>query len=58
MSGRDLLKLAGKVPPERFSLTQKFRGGTVKPVGIDDTAVFTTPGVERFMTLPLDQTEG
>ncbi|MBI5511427.1 MAG: multiubiquitin domain-containing protein [Deltaproteobacteria bacterium] len=58
MSGRDLLKLAGKVPPERFSLTQKFRGGAVKPVGLDDTVVFTTPGVECFMTLPLDQTEG
>lgn len=58
MSGRELLKLAGKVPPERFSLTQKFRGGAVKTVGLDETAVFTTPGIERFMTLPLDQTEG
>lgn len=58
MSGRDLLKLAGKVPPERFTLTQKFRGGAVHPVGLDETVVFTTPGIERFMTLPLDQTEG
>lgn len=58
MSGRELLKLAGKVPPERFSLTQKFHGGAVKTVGLDETVVFTTPGVERFMTLPLDQTEG
>ena len=37
---------------------QKFRGGAVHPVGLDETVVFTTPGIERFMTLPLDQTEG
>jgi hypothetical protein len=58
MSGRELLKLAGKVPAERFTLTQKFRGGAVHAVGLDETVVFTTPGIERFMTLPLDQTEG
>jgi hypothetical protein len=58
LSGRELLKLAGKVPPERFSLTQKFHRGAVKTVGLDETVVFTTPGIERFMTLPLDQTEG
>lgn len=58
MSGRELLKLAGKVPPERFTLAQKFRGGAVRPVGLDETVVFTNPGVECFKTLPLDQTEG
>lgn len=57
-TGRELLTLAGKVPPERFSLTQKLHGGAVHPVGLDDTVDLTQPGVERFMTLPLDQTEG
>lgn len=58
MTGRELLKLAGKVPPERFSLAQKSRGGAVRPVGLDESVDFTKEGVERFMTLPLDQTEG
>jgi hypothetical protein len=39
-------------------ITQKLRGGEVKKIGLDEEADFTTPGVERFMTLPLDQTEG
>lgn len=58
MTGRELLKLAGKTPPEKFSLSQKMHGGHVKTIGLDDEADFTCPGVERFMTLPLDQTEG
>lgn len=58
MTGRVLLLLAGKTPPERFTITQKLRGGAVRPLGLDEVADFTEPGVERFMTLPLDQTEG
>ena len=58
MTGRELLVLAKKVPPEQWMLTQKLRGGEVKKIGLDETVDFTAPGVERFMTLPLDQTEG
>lgn len=58
MTGRQLLELAGKTPAERFMLSQKLHGGQVKPVGLDEVADFTAPGVERFMTLAKDQTEG
>lgn len=58
MTGRQLLELAGKRPPERYKIHQKLRGGQAKGIGLDEKADFTTPGVERFMTLPLDQTEG
>ena len=58
MSGRDLLVLAGKQPPERWTIQQKMHGGGAKTIGLDEQADFTAPGVERFMTLPLDQTEG
>ncbi len=58
MTGRELLGLAGKTPPEQWMITQKFRGGEVKKIDLDEKADFTTLGVERFMTLPLDQTEG
>ncbi|MCI0388520.1 MAG: multiubiquitin domain-containing protein [Acidobacteria bacterium] len=58
MTGRQLLELAGKVPPESYMISQKFAHGQAKKIGLDDVADFTTPGVERFMTLPLDQTEG
>ncbi len=58
MTGRQLLELAGKKPPENFLLSQKFRGGATKKIELVDIVDFTTPGIERFMTLPLDQTEG
>lgn len=58
MTGRQLLELAGKTPVERFTISQKLHGGHVKTVGLDESADFTARGVERFMTLPLDQTEG
>jgi hypothetical protein len=58
MTGREILTLAGKVPVERFQLNQRFKGGKVVKVGYDQKVCFTEPGIEKFMTIPLDQTEG
>lgn len=58
MTGRELLVLAGKNPPEKYQLNLKLRGGKVEPIGLDEKVCFTKPGIEKFMTLPLDQTEG
>jgi hypothetical protein len=58
MTGREILLLAGKNPPERFQLRQKLKGGNVITIGYDKTVCFTDPGIEKFKTLPLDQTEG
>lgn len=58
MKGREILKLAGKEPPEDYKLTQKFHGGAARTIGLDEDVDFRAPGVERFMTLKLDQTDG
>ncbi len=58
MTGRELLNLAGKTPATNYMISQKLRNGEARRIGLDEKADFTTPGVERFMTLPLDQTEG
>ena len=58
MTGSQILKLAGKNPPERFQLNVRLRGGKVTKVGYDEKICFTMPGIEKFMTIPLDQTEG
>ena len=58
MTGREILTLAGKNPATRFRLDQKLRGGQAKKVGYDESVSFCAPGVERFMTVPLDQHEG
>ncbi len=58
MTGRELLILSGNQPVEQFSIKQKLHGGAAKIINLDDSVDFSTKGVERFMTLPLDQTEG
>ncbi|MBL6446400.1 multiubiquitin domain-containing protein [Fulvivirga sp. 29W222] len=57
MTGKEILTLAGKNPFNRFQLNQKIKGA-VNKVDYDQKVDFTEHGVERFMTLPLDQTEG
>lgn len=57
LTGDEILALADKKPAE-FQLFQKLRGGQMEQVLPDAKADFTRPGVERFVTLPLDQTEG
>lgn len=58
MTGRQLLELAGRCDPERWRIRQKLRGGQLVDIGLDEKVDFTTPGIERFITIPLDQTEG
>lgn len=58
MTGREILTLAGKVPPEAFILTQKVRGGKLATIGLDERVNFRTPGIERFTTLPREVQEG
>lgn len=57
LTGTEILDLVDKSPCE-FMLSQKLRGGEVRKIGPDDKVDLTKPGVERFMTLPLDPTEG
>lgn len=57
MKGRDILILAGKNPPERYILQQKVKD-QINRIGLDDVVDFTAPGVERFMTIPNEVTEG
>ncbi|HEY4193937.1 MAG TPA: hypothetical protein VGM63_00260 [Mucilaginibacter sp.] len=58
MIGKEILEVASKTPIERFQLNIKIKGGEVKKVGYHETVCFYKPGIERFMTIPLDQTEG
>ena len=57
-TGRELLEFAGKKPAEHFALYLKVKGGQPKRLALDEKIDLTQPGVERFVTLPLDQTEG
>jgi hypothetical protein len=58
LTGREILELSGHTPAERFMLLQKLRGGETEKVELDQSVDLTHPGVERFLTIPLDQQEG
>ena len=50
MTGREILLLAGKKPPEDYVLRQILHGQPVK-VDLDATVDFRAPGVEKFKTM-------
>ena len=58
MTGRELLELADKKPVERYAIYLKVKGGQPDRIDLDEKIDLSQPGVERFVTLPLDQTEG
>ncbi len=58
ITGKELLQLAGKTPYNRWMLNQRLKGGAIKQIGYDDVVDLTSLGIEKFMTLPLDQREG
>jgi len=57
-TGRELLIKAGMTPPEGYRLDQKLRGGATKEIKLDQEVDLAAPGVERFITIPRDPTEG
>lgn len=57
-TGRQLLLLAGRTPPEQYQIFRKMRGGELVEIGLEEQVDIGAPGIERFVTLPLDQTEG
>lgn len=57
-TGTLLLELAGKRPVNQFALYLKVPGAQPRRIGLTERVDLRLPGVEKFVTLPLDQTEG
>lgn len=57
MTGKQLLELAGKHDVARWKIFEKVKGQMVE-IGLHQSVSFLRHGVEKFKTLPLDQTEG
>ena len=58
LTGREILELAGKIPAASYGLHQRNQGGGRVEIELDDVVDFTEKGIERFTTIPLEQTEG
>jgi len=51
-AGREILKKAGKTPPECFTLYLKRKGCEPDRIPLDELVDLTSPGVEIFFTRP------
>lgn len=58
VTARELLTIAGKVPPEKFELEKRVHGGGYVSLDLDEKVDLGEPGIEVFETFPLDETEG
>jgi hypothetical protein len=58
MTGQQILELAGKTPASDYKLTQMLHSGAAETIKLDACVDFTAPGIERFMTMKLDQVDG
>lgn len=57
-TGRELLDLAKKSPVNQFAIYLKISDSPPRRIPLDEKVDLRKPSVERFVTLPLDQTEG
>ena len=58
ITGKEILTVAGKVPPKNFLLYQVDCAGKSDEISLNETVDLSKPGIEKFRTLPRDQTEG
>ena len=58
LTGRELLGVAKKTPAEQFAIYLKVADGTPRRIGLNEKVDLGKPGMDCFLTLPLDQTEG
>ncbi len=57
ITGKEILNLVQKTP-DKYNLYQHIRGGKPKVIRRDEQVDLTAPGVERFTTMKVENTEG
>ncbi len=58
ITGREVLVLADKTPPENYTLRVKIAGHRPTKIDLEEAVNLRSPGIEKFKALPRDQTEG
>jgi hypothetical protein len=58
ITGRRILELAGKVPPEKYILRQVEHGGVLKVIELTEKVDLRAPCVERFRAMPRTAKDG
>ncbi len=57
ITGKELLSLVGKTP-DKYNVYLHVHGGQTKLIKPDEKVDLTAPGVERFTTMKIENTEG
>ncbi len=58
LTGEEILLTAGLTPVNEYELIQKFCGKKRERIELGDVVDLTVPGIEKFVSIPLDQREG
>lgn len=58
LTGEEILLAAGLTPVNEYELIQKFCGKKRERIELEDVVDLTVPGIEKFVSIPLDQREG
>lgn len=58
ITGSEILQEARLLPVEQYQLNQRFRDGTVEVIKLDQMVDLCKHGLERFVYIKLDNTEG
>lgn len=58
ITGREVLEMAGLVPPSAYKLDLKMKGNRYQEIGLDETVDLSNPGIEKFTYISRDQSEG
>ncbi|GEP59006.1 multiubiquitin domain-containing protein [Reyranella soli] len=56
--GRQILEVAGLVPPTDYTLRQKMAHGEPRRIGLEDRVDLREPGIEKFRAIKRGQQEG
>lgn len=56
--GRQILEVAGLVPPKDYTLRQKMAHGEPRRIGLEDRVNLREPGIEKFRAIKRGQQEG
>lgn len=58
ITGREVLEIAGLMPPEHYKLDIRLQGNHAHEVGLDEVVDLGQPGIEKFSYITRDQSEG
>jgi hypothetical protein len=58
ITGRRILELAGKIPPEKYTLRQVEHGGELKLIELEEKVDLRAPCIERFRAMPRTAKDG